>query len=528
MNGVSPAVAYFQGWIVILVLYGVITCIMIVQCWSFEAGLDEAGIHGGVIMDQPSAVESTPLKIGILGERNLDPSSAMDSTCDKPCIASDKLNHDAIDSVASRPNIPDPSKQSRSIIHRSILSPFVFPILFASLFQLVFTFSPIGGAGNPAMGLARVYALRQVVSLFGEIYLVFWMGWLATISIGWGIVPNSKRTKNTTSHGHMVAFVAVTLFMFLYGSIRELSGRGFYWNDISQWPTTMANEAPLKVSCVTRAESDDNRTALQTMVSRSNERLAAGDDLIMWSESAVDEMVSPEMFAWNSENRGAVVAPTYYEMVQGDNNNQGKVYNRVQMMQEGVVIASYDKNRPVPIIESYVVGGSAKPHPIEVAFTPRRTSCRNDGCSASGTPLRQELKLNTAMAICFDFDFSYLLQNAYEADLVIGPSWYWASMGYNLWGHNIFRAIENGFTLIKCSEYGMTGAVDPYGRPMAEFPTLNEDVHTFEVPVQSGIGTVFGDGGWMFGWVCVGLSPIVILLSVVDRFARLKLRWLPS
>jgi hypothetical protein len=293
MNGVSPAVAYCQGWIVILVLYGVITCIMIVQCWSFEAGRDETGIRGGVIVDQSSAVESTPLKIDVLGGSNLDTSPAIRSSCDKPCMASGKLNHDAIDYIDSRSNIPHHSKQSRSIIHRSNLSPFIFPILFASLFQLVFTFSPIGGAGNPAMGLARVYALRQLVSLFGEIYLVFWMGWLATISVGWGIVPNSRTTKSTCPNGHMVAFVTVTLFMFLYGSIRELSGRGFYWDDISQWPTTMANEAPLKVSCVTRAESKDNRTALQTMVSRTNERLAAGDDLIMWSESAVDEMVSP-------------------------------------------------------------------------------------------------------------------------------------------------------------------------------------------------------------------------------------------
>jgi apolipoprotein N-acyltransferase len=480
-------------------------------------------------------MESTPLKIDILDESRLDRSQDKRSTCDKTSLAPDQRNVDKVDRIESDSNGPVNSKQRRaqfpsnkhqnSIIHRIYLSPFVFPILYTSLFQVVFTFSPIGGAGNPAMGLARVYALRQVVSLFGEIYLVFWIGWLATITIGLGIIQHPNKTRHIIPNSHVVAFAAVTLFMFLYGSVRELSGRGFYLMDISQWPATQASEAPLRVSCVTAAESGGNQTALQKMVRRTNERLAAGDDLVMWSESAVDVVVSPDMFAWNSENRGAVVAPTFYQQPQGgeDNNNSaGKVYNRMQMMQEGVVIASYDKNRPVPIIESYVVGGSAKPHTTEVTFTPRRTSCRNDGCSALGTPPRQTLELKTAMAICFDFDFSYLLQNAYNADLVIGPSWYWASIGYNLWGHNIFRAIENGFTLIKCSEYGMTGAVDPYGRPMAAFPTLNEDVHTFEVPVQTGIGTVFGSGGWMFGWVCVGFSPVVILLLMTGRFSGKK------
>eukprot|EP00804_Cyclotella_cryptica_P027164 CCRYP_016077-RA/>CCRYP_016077-RA protein AED:0.19 eAED:0.19 QI:0/-1/0/1/-1/1/1/0/546 len=542
MNGVLPVVAYMEGLIIILALYAVITLMMIVQCWSLGAGQDERCAGGNVendeasceheeVVHQSSAVESTPLKIDILDESCVERSEDNLSTCDKASFASIERNDDNVNSMDSAHKCTTKSEQrlgqytnktlQKSIILRFNLSPFVFPILYASLFQLVFTFSPIGGAGNPAMGLSRVYALRQVSSLFGEIYLVFWMGWLATISVGLGILPNPNMLRHSVPNGHKVAFTIISLLMFLYGSVRELSGRGFYLKDISQWPTTVANETPLKVSCVTRAESDCNQTALQKMVSRTNERLAAGDDLIMWSESAVDETVHPNMFAWNSDNRGAVVAPTFYEMVQGDEDNSsnaGKVYNRVQMMQEGVVISSYNKNRPVPVIESYVLGGSVKPHPAEVTFTPRTTTCRNDGCSASGTPPRQNLELNTAMAICFDFDFSYLLQNAHDADLVIGPSWYWASIGYNLWGHNTFRAIENGFTLIKCSEYGMTGALDPYGRPMVAFPTLNEDVHTFEVPVQRGIGTVFGSGGWIFGWVCVGLSPIVVLLSVVERF----------
>lgn len=74
--------------------------------------------------------------------------------------------------------------------------------------------------------------------------------------------------------------------------------------------------------------------------------------------------------------------------------------------------------------------------------------------------------------------------------------------------------------MIKCSEYGISGAVDPFGRTIAALPTLNDRVYTFEVPVQKGVKTFFESGGWMFGWICVGLSPPLLLLAVVGRLAQ--------
>jgi apolipoprotein N-acyltransferase len=469
---------------------------MMMQCWVwFESNkFDENYYRFCNIkekVDEPNTAESTPLRNATsdasnvdrhLNEINIEVNSAQDSKSHDMCQKADQYQ--------------------RSIIHRPNLSPLVFPILLTSLYQMVFRYSPIGAAGNPAMGLAQVHGLRQVTSLLGEIYLVFWIGWIASILVGLGFVnspwsrpqQNTSETRNGIPGRHLTAFLCVSLFMFIFGSMRELSGRGFYSVDISKWPSTEANEAPLKVSCLTRAESEDDQTALQKMVARTNERLSLGDDLVVWSESAVDESVDPLMFTWNPDNPWAVVAPTFYESTQ---NKDGKVYNRVQMMQGGSVIASYDKNRPVPIIESGVAAGSQATDPIDVTFTPQH--------------------LSTALAICFDLDFPYLLKRAHNADLVVGPSWYWASLGYNLWEHNTFRAIENGFTLIKCSENGITGSVDPFGRTIAALPTLNDDVRTFEVPVQKGVSTVFGCGGWLFGWVCVGLS-LLVLISVLSSW----------
>lgn len=434
------------------------------------------------------------------------------------------------------------SSSSKQWLFSPYASPLAFPILLTTLYQLLFRFSPIGGAANPAMGLARVSGLRQVVSLFGEIYLVFWIGWLASVVGGVGFIlgeggwlDNSietlvgvlcscrnnqdgrrrgrhpvRREMNHIAKCHAYTFGFATFFMFLYGSVRELVGRGIYLQNIETWPATQAGTLPLQVSCITGSGD------LQSMIDRTNERLAAGDDLVMWSEAAGGySEVSPDFFEWNSENTGAVVVSAYQPPVGG---NTVDTYNAMTIMQNGQEVSTYYKNRPVPLVEPNILPGPTLPNVTSVTFTPKSSS-------SSG---RQPVSLKTSMAICFDFDFSYLFRDASNADIVLGASWYWASIGFMFWEHNIFRAIENGFTIIKCAQDGITGAVDPYGRALAAVPTSDNEVHLMEVPVQNGVFTLFRVCGWVFGWICVFLSPVVLVLFVWEKIRQKKRTSSPS
>jgi apolipoprotein N-acyltransferase len=244
------------------------------------------------------------------------------------------------------------------------------------------------------------------------------------------------------------------------------------------------------------------------MIDRTNKRLASGDDLIMWSEVAGGySQVFPDLFEWNSENTGAAVVSAYQAPVVG---NTVEAYNAMTIMQNGKKLSSYYKNRPVPLVEPNILPGPTRPNVTSVTFTPKSSSSTG----------RQPVSLKTSMAICFDFDFSYLFRDASTADVVLGASWYWASIGFMFWEHNIFRAIENGFTIIKCAQGGITGAVDPYGRALAAVPTSDNEVHLMEVPVQNGVFTLFRAWGWVFGWVCVFLSPVVLVVIVWDKIRQ--------
>ena len=71
-------------------------------------------------------------------------------------------------------------------------------------------------------------------------------------------------------------------------------------------------------------------------------------------------------------------------------------------------------------------------------------------------------------------------------------------------------------TLFKCAHDGISGAVDPFGRPLVAQATLAGDTFMAQVPVQPRVSTIYAHyGGYCFGWICVLLSPMLIVYASV-------------
>jgi apolipoprotein N-acyltransferase len=388
------------------------------------------------------------------------------------------------------------------------LHSFGLAILLTAFFQLLLRFSPIGGVGSPAMGLARVPALRQVASLFGEVSLVFVLAWSATIMVG------LLHAKTTRKQGLVWAVVMTVLLT--YGWFREGVGMGLYLQNIDAWP--MATAPRLQVSCITRPDNiySSSNTSRATMLDRTHERLMAGDDLILWSELATTTPMEWTDLDWAlATNPNSIVATTFLQPTTTTADNAAAPdmsFNVVALYNTTGLVSEYRKNRPVPVVESGVTPGQIKP----TAQTVTLAAVTLDSSGPNGTTISQQRTLiqrKIATAICFDLDFDYLSRHAAQADVMIGPSWYWASIGPALWYHNTFRALENGFHLLKCSERGISGHIDPRGRAMTVLPTLQGQVYTWQVPLTPGITTVYSVFGYLFGWLCVGLAPFILLYS---------------
>jgi len=82
-----------------------------------------------------------------------------------------------------------------------------------------------------------------------------------------------------------------------------------------------------------------------------------------------------------------------------------------------------------------------------------------------------------------------------------------------------FRAIENGVSLVRTADNGLSIVTDPYGRTLAavDFFTTSEQVIVAQVPTK-GVTTIYSLIGDLFGWLAVlGFVTIVVVAIVQAR-----------
>lgn len=387
-------------------------------------------------------------------------------------------------------------KQQNLQLH-ALWCPLAFPAINTGIFQLLHRYSSIGASEESMMSFAFDPYLQQSASIFGQIGLVFLGSWIS--SVGAGILIGRIQNR------HKLILASILSILLIYGGIRVASSKDMFPSSIENWSYALAT--PLQMSCIVEPaainEMYDNNYALKNMIDRTNLRLSEGDDLIVWSEAAVFGRVSPDAFKWsNITNPGAVVAVTFQEY----SKEYLLKYNIIELFQNGKSIKKYYKNLPSPIAETGVTSGKYPPNSTEIVFTPRKNE---------GSDERTQVTLNVTVAVSFAFDFPYLMRASQNADLAIDPAYYRESGVRVFKGNDVYRTIENGFTMFKCAAYGISGAVDPYGATIAAKPTFLDDTFTEEVPVQRHIKTIYASGGgYLFGYTSLLLAPIFIFIAI--------------
>ncbi len=144
-----------------------------------------------------------------------------------------------------------------------------------------------------------------------------------------------------------------------------------------------------------------------------------------------------------------------------------------------------------------------------------------------------DLKVKTSVLICFEDIFPHLAREYAEDDtdfLVNITNNGWFGEGAAQWQHGtsaLFRAVENGLPLVRCSNNGLTCWADAHGRLRQLFrdPHGSEygaGIMTAQIPLldagQRRPPTFYNQHGDWFGWGCVGLAAVM----VVRRIAKGK------
>jgi apolipoprotein N-acyltransferase len=296
------------------------------------------------------------------------------------------------------------------------------------------------------------------------------------------------------------------------------------------------------------------------------ERVAAGrergsnkTDLLIWPESAVPEFDAVSYAAITNLVRTHRLwlifnAEDYVRRSgAGTNNDDYDAFNAAFLFNpEGRCAAVYHKQKLVifgeyiplvrwlpfikwftPITGSFASGDRPVPFVMERRPPARHepgTDLPNVG-SETGAPDR----VKTATLICFEDVFPELAREYVQDDtdfLVNLTNDGWFGEGAAQWQQTaaaIFRAVENGVPLVRSSNNGLTCWVDVNGRLREIFRDKTGSVYgvgamTIELPLsqpgEKRAPTFYNQHGDWFGWLCVGVTGILLFVKVSGQRRR--------
>jgi apolipoprotein N-acyltransferase len=278
---------------------------------------------------------------------------------------------------------------------------------------------------------------------------------------------------------------------------------------------------------------DDER--FRELIALSQQALTNKTDVILWPEAAVPKQLRwyPEMLEAvsglaRSNHVWMIIGADDSEPKSGSTDPEDRDYFNSSFLisPEGRIEANYRK-RGLVIFGEYIPLVRWLPFikyltPIQGGFTPGERA----------VPFRlSDLGANTAVLICFEDVFPHLAREYVSEDtdfLVNLTNNGWFGEGAAQWQHAmtaLFRAIENGVPLVRCSNNGLTCWVDAHGRLRQIFRDQNGTIYgagvmTAEIPLLNGRAhplTFYTAHGDIFGWSCVGVALVVLLPALLRR-----------
>jgi apolipoprotein N-acyltransferase len=121
--------------------------------------------------------------------------------------------------------------------------------------------------------------------------------------------------------------------------------------------------------------------------------------------------------------------------------------------------------------------------------------------------------------ICWDADYPAIIQQSGQngTGLLMVPSSDWEEIDPLHTQMAVFRAVENGMSLVRQVEGNLSIAVDPYGRVLAQTDYFDATDRTMvaQVPVED-VPTIYASFGRWFGWVCL-VAFLIVVGYVISR-----------
>ncbi len=394
----------------------------------------------------------------------------------------------------------------RLLAHRlsGLAASLVFPTAWAAT-EYVLSLGLYATWGSAAYSQYGNLALLQILSVTGLWGITFLIGWFAAVCNWlWEEGFDSDRARG----GAWLCAGTIAAVMLLGGARLALfppSSQTVRVASISK----RKMEPELDKAALGRAFAGqgtrEDLDAIQRwavamdndLLSRAEREMQAGARIVFWGETngAVLKQDEAALVA-----RGGELAAKYHVylgMALGV-LNAGKTppgENKLVMIEpNGQAAWQYSKAHPVPGGEAaQMLPGDGKLRPLDTPYG------------------------RLSSIICYDGDFPQLLAQAgaLRADVMLDPSNDWR--GIDPWHTQMasYRAIEQGFNLIRQTSGGLSAAFDYQGRRLAAMDDYQTTDYAMvsQIPTR-GVRTIYSRLGDWFAWVCLAGVVLLTLLSL--------------
>ncbi len=379
----------------------------------------------------------------------------------------------------------------------SFLSTLIFPCAAVLMEYAYHLINQYGNWGHFAYSQQSQEFLLQSVSVLGMGYITFLIFWFAAV-VNW--VYEQRDNLKTVKKG-VIAYSLLLGLTLMYGGYRI----AFQKSDSET--VRIASVSALDSLAVNfnigglndqqaRTAAKEQTTQLnQYLFDRSIAEARSGAEIVFWAEGNGVILKEDEQDLYKKASQVAADQNIYLGIGVAvlDHTNAKYLENKfVVFDKSGSKVIDYWKGISVPGAEAPISNNT---------YTGIQQVATEYGTLAA--------------AICFDMDFPGYLKGAKGADMLLAPSNDWQDIDPMHTDMAKFRAIEQGFNLIRQTSHGLSAGIDYTGKKVSEMDhfTDNSKVMITQLPTK-GVKTIYSVIGDSFIAFCLVL---MVVISVVFK-----------
>ena len=378
-------------------------------------------------------------------------------------------------------------------LSRGFPGTFVFPLAATALEFLNIHTNPVGTWGATGSTQYGNLPLMQLASVTGMIGITFLMAWFASVA-NWAW---EKRGRGGEVPRGLAVFGTVLAVVYFFGYVR-----------LNLEPSR-GTDATVRVAGITaKSTSLDDVLAIDVpshrdaYFSETVREAEAGARVIVWPEISgvglgTDEASLITRAQDVARQYGIYLAIPFFTFYADTGHEGGQLAENKLLLFDptGAIVIEHVKYGG-RVFEGYRIQGDGTLQTVETPFG-----------VLSG-------------AICYDLDYPTNIQQSGQngTGLLLVPSKDWFEIDPVHSHMASFRAIENGMSLVRQTDTGLSIAFDPYGRVLAQTDFFGATDRTMvaQVPVKH-VATVYTAFGRWSGWLCLAGFLFVAARAFIAR-----------